>query len=908
MPKTPFHAQKYPQVVKHFKSNIKIGLSKKEVAKRQAKYGPNEIESNKPKHLILTILWHQVNNLLTYVLIASATLTYFLDHTLDTYVILAVIFANTLIGFIQEYKANKAIESLKKIIVATSKVYRDGELLEVPSKEIVPGDIILLEEGDRIPADGRLIEANNLRAIESSLTGEAYPVEKNINTIAAKTAMADRKNFVWMSTFIASGFGKFVVTATGNKTAIGKIAKTLSKIKKGKSHFEIKTERLTKQMSVIAIFGAVVTFIIGFFFQNLSFADIFTFAVASLVSGIPEGLPAVLVIILATGAKRMANKNAIIRSLPATETLSITDIITTDKTGTLTQNTMTVEQVNLVDQTLTVTGNGWSTKGDFFSGQKKIIPTKIPNLKKLATLSALCSRARIINKGTENNPEYQISGDPTEAALTVLSKKANLETVIEKIKLIDELPFNQELKFKAVLVEENNHRELFASGAPEAIIQLCTKKLSNEKVTSFTQKDKKLALDKVKQTSAQAMRNIALAYKKTPKNKRSLSVDAVDDLIFVGFVSMIDPPRKGVAEAVEKAIGAGIRVIMKTGDHKETALAIAKQAGIISNKRKNNDFPLALTGAELESLSETEFKKAVENVSVFARLTPDMKLKILKTLQNNGHTVAMTGDGVNDVLALKKANIGIAMGKIGTDVAREASDIVLADDNFASLIDAVEEGRVVFTNTRQASAFLVTTNFAEDVIIVLSIAIGLPLPLLASQILWLNLVTDGVVDIALAAEPGHGDVLNQPPHQKEENILSKKMIGLLAPVTFAMVLISMWIFIEYLPDGIEKARTGAFTVMSLTQLVNIYNMRSLENSVFKIGFFSNKYLTGAVLLSLLLLYLALTNKFLVNIFQFETLSQGEVIEIIALSSTVLLIGEMYKFARKIKKTYYKIKN
>ncbi len=886
-------------MLEKFNTDPEKGLSKDEVDKRQNKYGSNEIADDKPKHLIFSILWHQLNNLLVLVMLMAATITYFLDHTIDTYVILFVLLVNTIIGFAQEFKANKAIESLKEIIVATSKVFREGQLIEIPSKELVPGDIVLLEEGDRISADGRLIESNNLQVVESSLTGEAFAVEKNIRTIANKTALADRKNYVWMSTFVVSGFGKFVVTETGNHTAIGQIAKTLGEIKKEKSHFEVKTDRLAKQMSVIAIFGALFTFVIGYFFRDMTFADIFTFAVASLVSGIPEGLPAVLVIILASGARRMANKKAIVRSLPATETLSITDVIATDKTGTLTQNTMTIEQICLTNQSFVVSGSGWNPEGEFFKDEKAINPLKNYALKKLITIAGLNSRARLINKGSKEEPNYQISGDPTEGASTILTYKAKFNDQLKETKIVDQLPFNQELKLKAVLIEEEKNREIEVSGAPEAIIELCNKQLVNKEIKNFNKQDKQNALDEVKKYSAQAMRVIAYAYKTTASDKRNLSVDAINNLVFVGFVGMIDPPRQGVAEAIKKAKGAGIRVIMKTGDHKETALAIAKQIGIIAENEKTGEYSSVMTGNDLETLNDEEFDQAIEEVSVFARLTPNMKLKILERLQKLGHTVAMTGDGVNDVLALKKANIGIAMGKIGTDVAREASDIVLADDNFASLIDAVEEGRVVFVNTRQASAFLITTNLAEDLIIIISIAFGFPLPLLASQILWVNLVTDGLVDIALAAEPGHGDVLAQPPRTKQENILSRKMLGFLTPIIFCMVASSMWMFIDLLPQGLEKARTGAFLVICLTQLINIFNMRSLDRSVFSIGFFTNKYLLAAVAASLFLLYLALSNSFLVNIFNFTPLSNKEITEGVLLSILVFVIGELYKLGRKI---------
>lgn len=898
-----YHRLHYQKVLKKFGTNQDAGLTSQEVVKRQRKYGPNEIVEDKPKHLVLTILWHQVNNLLAYIMAASAIITYILNHAIDTYVIVVVLVINTTIGFVQEYKANRSIQALKELVISTSKVYREGELVEIPSHELVPGDLILLEEGDRVPADGRLIETNNLRTIESSLTGEAFPIEKNIKALSDKTAMADRKNFVWMSTFVAGGIGKFVVTATGGKTAIGKIAQSLTEIKKEKTHYEVKTERLAKQMSFIAIAGAVITFLVGFFLRDLSFTEIFTFTVASLVSGIPEGLPAVLVIILATGANRMAKKNAIIRSLPATETLSIVDVIATDKTGTLTQNTMTVEQINLPKEIFTVEGNGWVPEGRVLQDQKPVDVKKRVGLSQLLVASGLCSRARLINKGSEQVPNYIISGDPTEGALTVLAYKASLKSRLEAIEVIDELPFNQEAKFKAVMAEEKGERKIFASGAPESIIALSRKQYLDGKIVAFSANDKKQVLEQVKHASSQAMRTIALAYKNSPKNRRNLSHETVDQLTFLGFVSMIDPPRQGAAEAVQKAKRAGIRVIMKTGDHKETALAIAKQVKIIDSQTNNSNFPLVLTGEELSAMSADEFKQAVDQVDVFARLTPDMKLKILSTLQELDHNVAMTGDGVNDVLALKKANIGIAMGNIGTDVAREASDIVLADDNFASLVDAVEEGRIVFVNTRQASAFLVTTNFAEDLIIVLSILIGLPLPLLASQVLWMNLVTDGLVDIALAAEPGHGDVLTHPPRKSSENILSCNMISFLSPIVAVMVMVSLGIFILYLPEGIDKARTGAFCVMCFTQLANIFNMRSLDKSLFEIGILSNKYIVAAVSLALFLQYLVMSHPLLMGVFRFTPLSVLEVTKLGLLSMLVFVVGELHKLIRKRSAAY-----
>ncbi len=865
-----------------------IGLSSKEASHKQKKFGFNEIVREDSKYLVLKLLWHQLNSLLIYILLISATITYFLDHALDTYVILAVVFLNTLIGFIQEYKASKAIAALQDLVVATAKVYRDGQLMELPSRELVVGDLVLLEEGDRIPADGQLVEAKNMRAIESSLTGEAFPVDKNTMPSSDKAALADRQDRVWMSTFVATGTAKFVVTEIGSQTAIGRIAKNLQEIKKEKTHFEIKTDLLAKQMSIIAISGAILTFIIGFFFRDFTFAEIFTFSVASLVSGVPEGLPAVIVIILATGASRMARKKAIVRSLPATETLSVVDIIATDKTGTLTQNTMTVREIYLDSKRYDVTGEGWRPEGEFSLDGKPVEVKQEVRLSELILTAGLCSRARLIEHPDKKEMSYTISGDPTEGALLVLAHKASMSSDLEKIKILDEMPFDQAQKLKAVLVDWRGQRRLLVSGAGESLV-------ARSNLSSAKQKE---LLEEVQKSSAEAMRVITLASRQVPLETTQITDQLLKNLTVLGFVGMIDPPRLGAKKAVLKAKLAGIRVLMKTGDHKATALAVAKQVGIIDDEVTSSVWPQVLTGVELEALSEAEFSQAIEAVSVFARLTPDMKLRILGTLQKQGHTVAMTGDGVNDVLALKKADIGIAMGKIGTDVARESSDIILADDNFASLVDAVEEGRIIFTNTRQASAFLVTTNFAEDVIILFSILSGFPLPLLASQILWLNLVTDGVVDVALAAEPGHGDVLSQKPHTKGEGILSRKMMSFLLPIVAAMVISCLWIFINLLPQGIEKARTAAFCAMCFTQLINIFNMRSLDLSIFQIGWLSNKYVVWAVLFSLLLQYLVMSQPYLMQVFKFVPLSLMEVTWIFLLSASVLVVGEGHKMVRR----------
>ena len=886
-----FHSKEKDEVLKNFNSG-KNGISNKEAKLRLQKHGPNEIPSGEKRHPVLIFI-KQFHSILIYILFAAATISYFFDHIIDVYVILSVILINGIMGFIQEYKAEKAIQSLTSMIVLHAKVFREGELIQIDTKDVVPGDIIFLEEGDKIPADGRLIEAKNFRTEEAPLTGESFPVSKDIKPIPQTIGVSDRKNMVWMGTFVSGGQAKAVVTSTGISTVIGEIAKSIDEIKREKGHFERKTDRLAKQMGIIAASTSLLIFIVGFFIRDFEFEEIFLFTIASLVSGIPEGLPAILVIVLAIGVHRMAKRNAIIRRLPATETLGVVNVIATDKTGTLTQNTMNIEKIILPDKKeISVSGNGWVPSGDFFEDGNIIFPLEDAQLSKLLHISAVCNNSRLVKK----NDRYEIIGDPTEASLVVLSEKAGIkkEAIKAKEKRIDDLPFNQELKYRAslsVLVEEEKKKEIYVIGAPEAILLRSNKYLS-KKIEEITEEKKKEIFKQIDLLTKKAMRVLAIAYKPSPSKLTDLSDDMIDDLIFVGVVGMIDPPRFGVKEAIEKTKKAGIRVVMITGDHRETALAIAKQIGLV-----NQDENKSYVEEEISKMSDKEFNEAVKNTSVFARVTPSTKLKIAEALQNQGNIVAMTGDGVNDAPAIKKADIGIAMGIIGTDVARESAEIVLVDDNFASIVSAIEEGRIVFTNTRQSGTFIVTTNFAEHATILSTIFLGLELPLLPTQILWLNLVTDGVTGGALAAEPGHGDSLSEPPRKAGEDILSKKTMPFLILMVITMAISTLIVFRIFLPDSLDKARTGAFLVMAFTQLFNVLNMRSLRSSLFKIGILTNKYIVIALLVSVILQITAIYIPFFQRIFRFTPLGGLEITGIIILSSFVLWFGEAYKLIR-----------
>jgi len=888
-----YHSLSIKETLKRM-STTSNGLREEEAKLRLEKYGLNELKEKKPISPLIIFL-KQFNSFFVYILIIAAIISFIVKNLIDMYVIIAVIIINSSIGFFQEYRAEKSISALKQMIVQYARVYRNIELIKIPTKNLVPGDIILLEEGDRIPADARLLEIKNLTTVEASLTGESIPVIKKLSNLKQDTALADRSNMLWMGTFIATGTAKAVVIATNDETVLGSIVKDIETIKSPKSHFQQKTNTLAIQMSIIAIIGAMLTFIIGYFIRGFDFLEILIFTIASLVGGIPEGLPAVLAIVLGIGAFKMARRNAIIRRLPATETLGVVNIIITDKTGTLTLNTLTVEKILLPnEEEISVSGDGWNHIGEFIQKKTPISPLENPQLSKLLHISAICNNSKVIKE--ENQEKYSIIGDPTEAALLVLAEKAGLkkEVIEAKEERIEDLPFNQILKCRASLssLTKEKKKQVYVIGAPEIILKESTYilKLNTEK--KLTHQEKNLISKQITYLTSKAMRVLAIAYKNVHPTKNNLSDNDINNLTYVGLVGMIDPPRPEVEEAIEKAHKAGIRVIMVTGDHKNTARAIAKEIRLIKT-----DSEKVLTEEELSALSPQEFEETLKTVNVFTRLSPHMKFKIASTLQKHGNIIAMTGDGVNDAPALKKSDIGIAMGIMGTDVARESAEIVLTDDNFASIINAVEEGRMVFTNTKQTSFFLITTNFATDLTIISTLLMGFPIPLLPTQILWLNLVTDTCPAIGLAAEPTQNSIHEEKPKNPKENILTKEIIPFLFLMTLIMSVLTALIFFYFIEE-LTKARTAAFVVITLTQLFNSFNMRSLNKSLFKVGIFTNKYLITLLIISFLLLLLVVYIPLLQNLFEFTTLTILEFIILLALSSLVLWTGEAYKLLRK----------
>ncbi len=880
-----------PELFDFFQTSQKSGLSESDIPKRQQEYGKNEIQETGGRSWWMLFL-KQFKSTLILILFMAALISWFTGHEVDTYVILAVILINTLIGFLQEWKAEKAVASLKSYLKTAAKVIRDGEKKTIPAAELVPGDIIILEEGDSIPADARLFLAKNLRAIEAPLTGESMPVNKSAIDLPDELPLADRKNTVYKGTFISGGYGRAIVTGTGMKTALGEIAHSLDSIKHGLTNFQKKTNELARQMGLIAIISALTLFSVAYFIRNQNLDETLMIAIAALVSSIPEGLPAVLAIVLAIGAHNMSKQNAIVREFSATETLGAVTTIITDKTGTLTQNTLTVRKVMVPDETpWEISGEGWSPIGNFHREGNITEIENQPVLKALLQVAAFSNNSDV-HHDTEKDT-YVLVGDPTEGALLALARKGGVfpkkQTHCVKI---DDLPFSATLKMRATLVQNGEEKEIFVIGAPEKIVDACTHVAHKNTTIPFEAAAKDEIRKQIEHWSGDAMRVIALAKKETTSNHDQLKDHDLTELTFLGIAGMIDPPRPDAKEAVDACHKAGIRVIMATGDHINTGIAIAKATHIIPEG--DNASHQGLTETQLLQLDEKEFEKAIIETSVFARLTPQMKLRIATTLQEKGELIAMTGDGVNDAPALKKADVGVAMGIMGTDVARDAAQVVLADDNFSTIVKAIEEGRVVFNNVRQTSFFLLTTNFSEIVTLLSAIFMGLPIPLTATQILWLNLVTDGACTTTMATEKGHGDELEQAPMNPKEKILNKSIIPFLIINAVLMATLALSVFKYYLPEGIEKARTAAFVVMAFSQLFNMFNMRSLRHSAFTIGLFSNKWVNIGLIASVIIQVMIIDIPFFEDLFQFDPISFTEFVVFAGLASSILWMGELYK--------------
>ncbi|WP_162417128.1 cation-translocating P-type ATPase [Cyclobacterium roseum] len=903
----PYHSLEKEEVIKKLKSEEK-GLSSEEARQRLDQFGENKLPDKGGINPFLLFI-KQFKDFLILILFIAAGIAFWADQMADVYIILAVILFNAIMGFTQEYKAEKAVQAIKSLEQKSAFVIRDGQEEKIPAEKVVPGDLMVLKEGNTVAADGRLLEVKELRTAEASLTGESMPIDKETVPAEEGAPIGDRVNMVWKSTNVVKGRGKAVVTATGTHTEIGKIAQSMDQMEMQDSNFRKKTSLLGKQMAGIAIITSAVVFSLGYWFRDYEFQETLLVTIAVLVSIIPEGLPAVISIVLAIGANRMAKQNVIIREFTATEMMGSVSTILTDKTGTLTQSILVVKQLfSGSGKEVGVSGTGYESKGDFKVNDEDLDLENSPIEKKLFAIAAYCNDARLkeedrqrqdgqgekeSEEGSECNEAEQAEGDPNEVAMLVVGAKAKIKSMspFDQYKKRDDLAFNSEKKFRASLVDTEDGPEIFVIGAPERLLELSAEYLTSDGSKQLDDEKRKEIQDKMDEYAKDAMRVLALGYKKA-KGKNEIVADDVENLTWVGITGIIDPPRDGVRESIQECRTAGIRVIMVTGDHKITAAAIAREVGILDEETEDT----ALKTQELD-VEDDQFDEYLQNVNVFARMNPDTKLRIAERLQAKDTLIAMTGDGVNDAPALKRADVGISMGIRGTDVARDASEIVLQDDNFKSIVSAIREGRIVFNNVRITSYFLLTTNFAFGLAFIISMALGFPLLLTAVQVLYVNLVTAGIVDVALATEPGHGDIMKQAPVKKSEKILKGDIVPFLFLVSAVIVALTLLSFQFYLSEGEQMARTAAFVAVSMTQIFNVFNLRSLRLSVFEIGLFTNRWVNFAFLGAVLLQLLVIKVPFLRELMGFENLPWADLLLITIASAAIVVAGELYKYIR-----------
>ncbi|GGK56443.1 cation-transporting P-type ATPase [Amphritea balenae] len=814
------------------------GLRSEQIAKRLNQFGANRLPEP-PRRGWLMRLLAQFHNVLIYVLIIAALVTALLGHTVDSGVIVAVVLITALVGFIQEGKAEKAIDAVRNMLSQQAIVIRDGHRMQIPAKELVPGDIVFIQSGDRVPADLHLFKIKNLHIEEALLTGESVPVHKQVEPVAVDAPLGDRRNMAFSGALVTYGQGTGIVVETGAKTEIGRISTMLSEVRTLTTPLTRQLDDFGRWLTGAILFIATLTMMFGYWVRDYALGDMFLAAVGLAVAAIPEGLPAVITIALAIGVQRMANRRAIIRRLPAVETLGSVSIICSDKTGTLTRNEMTVTTVVTAQYIANISGVGYNPHGTFSCNNQDISPQHQPELLEICRASILCNDATLIEK----DEEWAIEGDPTEGALLVLGAKSGLEpkNLIQTMPRDDLIPFESEHCFMATLHHDHaGNGIIYVKGAIEAILSRCNKQQRKGKIEPL---DPHFWLNQQEQIAAQGKRTLAIAMRPVPENHRILHFNEIDSgLILLGVVGIIDPPRDEAIEAVYSCHQAGIKMKMITGDHATTASAIAMQMGITSH-------PRSLTGIEIEPMNDEQLRDAVESIDIFARAGPQHKLRIVEALQDRQHIVAMTGDGVNDAPSLKRANVGTAMGIKGTEAAKEASEMVLADDNFASIAHAVEEGRTVFDNIRKSILFILPTNGGQALTIIAAIAMGTTLPVTPAQILWVNMITAVTLALSLTVEPAEPDVMQRPPRNTRTPILSRFMIWRIVFVSLLMVTGTFGLFLWELNnrESIETARTVAINTLVVLEGFYLLNSRYQIASVLnREGLLGNRYVLYAI--------------------------------------------------------------
>jgi len=867
------------------------GLTQEETQRRLAQFGPNELIKGK-KVSAWAIFLEQFKSVLIIILLIAVVLSAVVGEVFDAIIITVIIVFACGLGFIQEYRAERAMEALKRMAAPTASVVRDGKEVEIPAREVVPGDIILLRTGDRIPADGRLIEAVNLKTEEAPLTGESVPSDKVTQPLGEEIQIGDRKNMVYTGTAVVYGRGTAVVTATGMSTEFGKIAGMLQEVEAPRTPLQISLNRMGKWIAIGALSLCFVLAGVGIA-RGHEILEMFIWGIALAVAAIPEALPAVVTIGLAIGVKRMVARNALIRKLPAVETLGSTTIICSDKTGTLTQDQMTVRRLYINGKFVDISGVGYEPKGEFYVNGVAVEPGEDTHLQVLFQISSLCNDTGL----TSVNGVWQVKGDPTEGALVVLAAKAGIEQDEwnRRFPRIAEVPFSSERKRMTTTHQTPQGKVAYSKGAPEAILDSCTHIYADGRERELTAEDREDVLAAAQTMAGEALRVLGMAYK--PLADTAVVTEATEqNMVLVGLVGMIDPAREEVKESLRLCQQANIKAVMITGDHKLTAMAIAQELGLLEKG-------VALTGSELDSLSDAEFEAMVEKVEVYARVSPAHKLRVVEALAKKGHVVAMTGDGVNDAPALKRADIGIAMGITGTDVTKETADMILTDDNFASIVAAVEEGRGVFGNIKKYLMYLLSSNIGEILLMAIAVLfgplLGLPpgaLPLIAIQILYVNLATDGLPALALAVDPPESDIMQRPPRPRGQTIFTSPVLRLMVLGGIWSCLVNLGVFIWALNSGrsMLEAQCFVFLTLILIQFFKAFNFRSEKHSLFKIGFFTNRWLLLAIFWECIMLSLVVYLPFLQGPFHTYSLGVNDWLIVVGLAATIFPVLEIAK--------------
>ena len=835
-----WHRLEIAEALKRLETDPERGLSEAAARRRLAERGPNELKAAR-RVSPWAILVAQLKNVLIAVLIAAVGLSAFLGDALEAAVIAAIVILAVLLGFVQEYRAERAIEALREMAAPTATVVRGGEEREIPARDLVPGDILLLQAGDRVPADARLIAAVNLKAEESALTGESAPVEKISNPLPGDAELADRTNMVWAGTAVTYGRGRAVVAATGMDTEFGRIARMLEAVEEERTPLQHNLDRVGRMLAWAGLAVVLLVMASGLV-HGQPFLEMLVFGIALAVAVVPEALPAVVTISLALGVQRMVKRHVLVRRLPAVETLGSVSVIGSDKTGTLTRDEMTVRHLSVAGQAFEVTGAGYEPAGSFLLGGQEVEPPEA--LLELLRAAALASDADLVRDGEPTAAGSGIHGDPTEGALVVAAAKAGLDKrqLDARFPRVGEIPFTSESKRMTTLHAAPAGTVAFAKGAPEVILAASTRRLGAAGEEPLDAAGREAVLAEAQSLAASALRVLAIARK-----TNGVPEDAERGLTFLGLAGMIDPPRPEAKAAILTCERAGIKPLMITGDHPVTAQAIARELGVLRSGR-------AVTGAEIDRMDDAELAREVETFEVCARVSPAHKLRIVTALQARGHSVAMTGDGVNDAPALKKADIGIAMGVTGTDVTKEAADMTLTDDNFASIVAAVEEGRGVFDNIKKYLMFLLSSNIGEIGLMAGASLAGLPLPLSAVQILYVNLATDGLPALALAVDPPESGAMERPPRDPHRGFFTRPIVSLLLVGGIWSALVNLGLFAWALGSGrpLRQAMTMTFVLLVLIQLYKAYNYRSDRHSVLRRPF-ANRWLNLAVAWELALL-------------------------------------------------------